>query len=106
MELRKLKHQRVELEEPQSFEAYRAVAELMGLSFLGMLNDDVVSDFKLHPGTLGGREWMQLSSQRKNPSNEMSPCWWVVATGDPDAPPSLVCRSLAAMQLESNAILA
>ena len=52
IELRKLKNQKVELEEPQSFEAYRAVAELMGLSFLGMLNDDVVSDFKLKPGTL------------------------------------------------------
>ena len=87
----------MDLEEPQSFDAYRAVAELMGLCFLGMLDDDVVNEFKLTPGTLGGREWLQLSSKRKNPSNEMSPCWWVVTTGDPDAPPSLLCRSFAVM---------
>jgi len=97
-ELRELSQ--IQLEEPQSREQYAGVAKLMGFSFLGMLDTDVVNEFKRCPGTIRGGEWKELGEKSKKPANEMSPCWWVTVQGEQDAPPSFVCRSLAALLLE------
>ena len=93
--------QQYELHEKMDRSMYYTVADVMGFCFLGMLDRDVVEDFKLSPGTLGGKEYTELAKRfAKKPANEMSPCWWAVVTGDLDQPPRLLCRSLAVLLLE------
>ena len=87
-----------ELQQKLDRSMYDTVADMMGFCFLGMLDRDVVDEFKLSPGTLGGREYAELPKRfGKKPANEMSPCWWAVVTGDLDKPPRLLCRSLAVL---------
>ena len=90
-----------ELQETPDERTYSAIADVLGLCFLGMIDRSVVEKFMLSPGTLRSKEFLELSKRfGKNPIDAFSFCWWAVVTGDLDGPPRLIRRTLKSLLLD------
>lgn len=87
-----------ELADPQTQEAYEAVAQKFGFCCLGVLDRSVIKNFYEDPGTFGDGKWKQLIGQ--SPINERAECWWVVVGCEESEPPRLLCRDFSSLLLE------